>query len=110
MTVLVELGHDLRADKAGAADNYDFMTNSRVAAVDFSAAESPRRTIEFRLEVASAVWTPGSSWSTIRSVRGQLAHETLRSCLREVMPSFTKTFLRCHSTVCVLMNSCAPIS
>ena len=26
------------------------------------------------------------------------------------MPSLTKTFLRCHSTVCVLMNSCAPIS
>src|SRR5689334_24706523 len=34
----------------------------------------------------------------------------LRSCLREVTPSFTKTFRRCHSTVWVLMNSCAPIS
>ena len=40
----------------------------------------------------------------------QLAHETVRSCLREVMPSLTKTFRRCHSTVCVLMNSCEPIS
>ena len=36
--------------------------------------------------------------------------ETVRSCLREVMPSLTKTFRRCHSTVWVLMNSCAPIS
>jgi len=32
------------------------------------------------------------------------------SCVREVMPSFRKTFFKCHSTVRALMKSRAAIS
>ena len=40
---------------------------------------------------------------------GLSSRSAVRSCLRELTPSFAKTFRRCHSTVRALMNSCAPI-
>lgn len=35
---------------------------------------------------------------------------TAPSCLRDRIPSFVNTFRKCHSMVCGLRNSCAPIS
>ena len=52
----------------------------------------------------------GPAWYFATKADARSSWSAVRSCLRELMPSFAKTLRRCHSTVRALMNSWAPIS